>query len=328
MRLPTGSDHEDDPRHARSGGHGRDSTRDREHRDEERDKRRARDTVQRFTLPTTARWQADPERSLLVLPATHHLQFIGARWHRFGSIVSGAHRQCPARWTAAYHRADGRPPGHAPPHEPARGRDQPLPAPARAQPRRLDTVGSGGAGAREVARPADLPLDRLRRLPLVPRHGARVVRGRGDGRRAQRRLRRDQGGPRGAPGPRPAVHGRRPGDDGPGRLADERVPDARGPAVLRRHLLPGHAAPRDAVVPPGARGRPPGVDDAARRARAGRARGWSRRWSRRRRWDRRPAASGAARRARSWTAPLAGVVALVRPASTAAGAGRPSSRSR
>ena len=47
---------------------------------------------------------------------------------------------------------------------------------------------------------------------------------------------------------------------GPGRLADERVPDARRPAVLRRHLLPGHAAPRHAVVPPGARGRPPGVD--------------------------------------------------------------------
>ena len=31
--------------------------------------------------------------------------------------------------------------------------------------------------AREVADPAG---DRLRRLPLVPRHGARVVRGRGD----------------------------------------------------------------------------------------------------------------------------------------------------
>ena len=28
---------------------------------------------------------------------------------------------------------------------------------------------------------ADLPVDRLRRVPLVPRHGARVVRGRGDG---------------------------------------------------------------------------------------------------------------------------------------------------
>ena len=62
---------------------------------------------------------------------------------------------------------------------------------------------------------------------------------------------------------------------GPGRLADERVPHARRPAVLRRDVLPGHAAPRDAVVPPGARGRARGVDDAAGRARGGRRRGSS-----------------------------------------------------
>jgi hypothetical protein len=37
------------------------------------------------------------------------------------------------------------------------------------------------------------------------------------------------------------------------------LPDARGPAVLRRHLLPRRAAPRDAVVPPGPRGRRPCV---------------------------------------------------------------------
>ena len=57
---------------------------------------------------------------------------------------------------------------------------------------------------------------------------------------------------------------RRPGDDRRRRLADVRVPDARRPAVLRRHLLPGRAAPRHAVVPPGARGRRPGLARAAR----------------------------------------------------------------
>ena len=64
------------------------------------------------------------------------------------------------------------------------------------------------------------------------------------------------------------------------RLADERLPDPGRPSVLRRHLLPGRAAPRDAVVPPGAgRGRP-GVARAARprSRRPGRrlvGRGWS-----------------------------------------------------
>ena len=69
-----------------------------------------------------------------------------------------------------------------------------------------------------------------------------------------------------------------------------RVPDARRPAVLRRHVLPGRAAPRDAVVPPGARGRRPGVARAARRGRgAGRAAG---RGARRAEPASRPAADG------------------------------------
>ncbi len=92
-------------------------------------------------------------------------------------------------------------------------------------------------------------------------------------------LRGDQGRPRGAARPRPALHGRRPGDDRAGRLADVGLPDARRPAVLRRHLLPGRAAPRDAVLPPGARRRRAGVARAARRARSRPGRGWSRRSS-------------------------------------------------
>ena len=74
---------------------------------------------------------------------------------------------------------------------------------------------------------ADLPVDRLRGLPLVPRDGARVVRGRDDRGRAEPRLRGDQGRPRGAARPRPDLHGRGPGDDRRRRLADERVPDPR-----------------------------------------------------------------------------------------------------
>ena len=69
----------------------------------------------------------------------------------------------------------------------------------------------------------------------------------------ERPLRRDQGRSRGAARPRPGLHGGRPGDDRRRRLADVGLPDARGPAVLRRDLLPGRAAPRDAVVPPGPR---------------------------------------------------------------------------
>ena len=70
-------------------------------------------------------------------------------------------------------------------------------------------------------------LDRLLGLPLVPRDGARVLRGRQRRRADERALRLHQGRPRGAPGRRRDLHGRRAGDDRPRRLAAERVPDAR-----------------------------------------------------------------------------------------------------
>ena len=63
--------------------------------------------------------------------------------------------------------------------------DQSLPAPARPQPGRLVPVGRRRRWRGRSARgQADLPVDRLRRVPLVPRHGARVVRGRDDGARS------------------------------------------------------------------------------------------------------------------------------------------------
>ena len=62
--------------------------------------------------------------------------------------------------------------------EPPRRRDQPVPPPARRQPRRLVPVGRRGVRARPRRRRADLPVGRLLVVPLVPRDGARVVRGR------------------------------------------------------------------------------------------------------------------------------------------------------
>src|SRR3954453_1581610 len=61
------------------------------------------------------------------------------------------------------------------PREPPRTRDEPVPAPACAQPGRLVHLGAGGPRARGVPGSSDLPVDRLRRLPLVPRDGARIV---------------------------------------------------------------------------------------------------------------------------------------------------------
>ena len=149
--------------------------------------------------------------------------------------------------------------------EPARGRDQPLPPPARRQPGALAALGREGARRRTRPGPADPALDRLRRLPLVPRDGARVVRGRGDRGADERELREREGRPGGAPRPRRGLHGGGRRDDGPGRLADDRLPHPGRRAVLRRHLLPARGAPRSAELPPGAGG--------ARRSLAGAAGG-------------------------------------------------------
>src|SRR6267378_2272162 len=88
-----------------------------------------------------------------------------------------------------------------------RRRELSLPAPARAQPRRLAAVGGGGAEPRARAGEAAAGVDRLLLLPLVSRDGARVLRGPGHGGADERGLRVREGRPRGAPGRRRALHG-------------------------------------------------------------------------------------------------------------------------
>ena len=113
-----------------------------------------------------------------------------------------------------------------------------------------------GAEALAKAKAEDKPTagqHRLLRLPLVPRHGARVVRGPDDRRADERALRQHQGRPRRAAGHRFALHDRGPGHERPGRLAVERLPDAGWHPVLRRHLLAAGGPDGHAVVPAGAR---------------------------------------------------------------------------
>ncbi|CAA9534160.1 MAG: Uncharacterized protein YyaL, partial [uncultured Solirubrobacteraceae bacterium] len=149
--------------------------------------------------------------------------------------------------------------------ERSRERNESLPPPAQGQPRRLAAVGRGGVAPRARGGQAAAGLDRLQRLPLVPRDGARVVRGRGDGRGDERPLRVREGRPRGAPRRRRALHGGRPGDDRSRRLAAQRVHHARAGAVLRRHVLPAAAARRHAELAAGAARRRRRVADQARR---------------------------------------------------------------
>ncbi len=111
---------------------------------------------------------------------------------------------------------------------------------------------------------------RLLRVPLVPRDGARVLRGRPHGRVPQLPLRERQGRPRGASRRRRRLHGGRAGGDRAGRLAHDGVPHPGCRALLLRHLLPARAPARHAVLPPGAPGRRAGLGRAPGRGHRGR----------------------------------------------------------
>src|SRR6478752_2595771 len=97
--------------------------------------------------------------------------------------------------------------------EPPRLRDLAVPAATRRKPGRLVPVGRRGILAGPLFRAPGAGVDRLRRLPLVPRDGAGVIRGPGRGRGDERLVRVHQGRPRGTPGRRRDLHGRGAGDD-------------------------------------------------------------------------------------------------------------------
>ena len=130
-----------------------------------------------------------------------------------------------------------------------------------------------GEEAFDEARRRDVPVmltRRVRRVPLVPRHGPRVVQGPGRRRADERGFRQREGRPRGAPRRRRRLHGGHAGVDRSGRLAHDGVPDPRRPSVLRRHLLPAGAPARPAVVRAAAgSGRKRVAGPARRRARGG-----------------------------------------------------------
>ncbi len=98
-------------------------------------------------------------------------------------------------------------------------------------------MGTRGVRESPAREQAGLPFHRLLDMPLVPRHGAGVVRKRGDRGPAEPRLRAHQGGPRRAPRCGPDLHDVRPGHHGRRRLAHVGVAHARVAAILRRHLL-------------------------------------------------------------------------------------------
>src|SRR5579862_3356710 len=60
-------------------------------------------------------------------------------------------------------------------HQRTRQRNQPVSAPARAQPRELVPVGRRSVCESEERKQAGLSLSRLQFVPLVPRDGTRVV---------------------------------------------------------------------------------------------------------------------------------------------------------
>ena len=132
----------------------------------------------------------------------------------------------------------------------------------------------GGRGVRACAGDGSAApgLGRLQLVPLVPRHGARVVLRSGNSHVDERALREREGRPRGTARRRRADDGGLRDDDRSGRLADHRVPDAGRETVLRRHVLPPGPASRAAQLPAGPAGDRRGVGRPARRSRgAGRA---------------------------------------------------------
>ena len=233
---------------------------------------------------------AQAETSDAAVPTTHaSAQRAKVRLDRFIRTLS-------AIAPAAVHRGDIL--GHgraAEAHEPTGREHEPVPAAARPQPRGLASLGRGGPRPVSRGGQADPPQHRVLRLPLVPRDGARVLRGRGHRRAHERAFRAREGGPRGAPRHRRHLHGGDPGHEPrPRRVADDGLPHPRSGAVLRRHVFPARRRARPPRLPhPSPAHRRPVGEGQGGAARAGRgarplpAREHARR-RRGRRWESRP----------------------------------------
>ena len=134
---------------------------------------------------------ASSEEPVATHPRGTPVMGVGAARSRvqWFSSVADSHRRRPAG------RAVGAEDGEVPNRLAAV--DVPVPAAAPRQPRRLAGWGRPPSPRRGTAT-AGAAVGRVRRVPLVPRHGARVVRGpRGRG-VLQRAVRRGEGRPRGA----------------------------------------------------------------------------------------------------------------------------------
>ena len=134
--------------------------------------------------------------------------------------------------------------------EPIGPGNEPIPAAARGQSRALVCLGQGSVRCGPRQRQAGAAVHRLLRLPLVPCHGARILRGCGHGGADERAVRQHQGGSRRTARHRQDLPVRPPGAHTTRRwLAADDVPDARRPeAFLRRHLFSRQGALRHAGV--------------------------------------------------------------------------------
>ena len=122
--------------------------------------------------------------------------------------------------------------------KPRPSRSQPLPPASTPTTRSIGGPGDRRPSRRRSDAKPDPSLDRLCRLPLVPCHGPRELRGRRDRGADEPRFRQHQGRSRGAAGHRPDLHEALACPWRAGRLAADHVPDPRRRAVLGRHLLP------------------------------------------------------------------------------------------
>jgi hypothetical protein len=156
-----------------------------------------------------------------------------------------------------------KPPAHQSPDP----RDQPLLAPARAQPHRLVRMGRGGLRPCGQGRQAHLPEHRVCRLSLVPRDGARDFRERSGRPGRQRPLYLRQSRSRGTARRGRDLHaGHHHDESGSRGLADVGLVDARSPSDLRWHLsaagkLPARVRPHSRTlarqpIPTAGTGRP------------------------------------------------------------------------